>query len=95
MNIIFKGKSKTYKVTSDNRNYIIQEEKVVQKDSAKSKKGDKYYLDLAYLSSLESLITKLIDMEMKESEAETLKELRDDYQKVTSWVNGLFIGGKF
>ena len=95
MNITVKGKKRTYKVVCDSRQYMIKEERTVQKDSAKSKKGDKYYLDLAYLPSLESLINKLISMEIKESEAETLKELRDDYQKVTSWVNGLFIGGKF
>jgi len=90
MNITVKGKNKTYKVTCDSRQYMIKEERTVQKDTKKSKKGDKYYLELAYLSSLESLISKLIDMEIKESEAETLKELRDDYQEVASWVRGLF-----
>lgn len=86
MNIIIKGKKGTYRITSDDRQFVISEQKVVQKDSKVSKKGDKYWVEIAYLVDLQNVINRLIDLELKRSDVESLKELLELYKETKNWI---------
>jgi len=92
MNIIIEGKRGVYKVESDDRQYIIQEEKIIQEDTKNSKKGDKYWSHVAFISSYPNLINRLIDLEVRRSDATTLLELKNEYISTSKFIRKLLEG---
>lgn len=91
MNILLESKNnKTYRISSDSRQYIISEERICQKDGKKMQKGDKYYVDIAYISSLPVLFNRLVELNIRESNVSTLEELKYLYTEVYEWLKDKF-----
>lgn len=75
MNIIIEGKKGTYRLTSDDDNFILAERKIItKKDEAGTKES--VWRIFAYPTQLKYAINTLITLEVRRSDATTLVELK-------------------
>ncbi len=94
MNITINAKNGSYIIESDDRQYILSEEKTVKETTKTRKKGDRYKTTIGYIPSFENLLNRLIDLEIKRSDVRTLKELKDEYNSTSRFIKRLLQGEK-
>jgi hypothetical protein len=75
IDIKIKGKVKTYRVTSDPRQFILSEQKIMGLESKSP--GEKYFVEIAYFTRLSCLIEKITMFELNDMDITTMTELRD------------------
>lgn len=66
-----------YRVTTDQYNYILQKEGM-------SKKGETTWTNVSYHGNIQSLVSKLLDLEIKQSEVESFESLSNLVRNVES-----------
>lgn len=66
-------------IEGDDRNIEVRKYK-------KDKKGNDTYESKGYFKSVEQAMSKVVDMKIAESQATTLKELKEDIQSIKKWL---------
>ncbi len=82
---------KKYVITSDAHNIILTQSK---KRKEGKQKGEEYQEILGYYSSLESCLQSLLDNEIRESQASSLREVLDKIDEVKKWMEKSLKGVK-
>lgn len=65
-----------HRITSDSYNIILQRRTTAKKDTVHLKVGDEVLSDPRYVSTLEDACNSLLERKIKESDAQTIAELR-------------------
>jgi hypothetical protein len=81
MEILFKGKKKTYRFTNDGTQYALYE-------VTKTKKGDSFS-PIGYYSKMESALEKVMMLEISESDATTFQGLLAAIREARQFINTL------
>jgi len=75
-----------FRITSDDRNFILQEKKKADKDTKSMVKGEIYYTDLGYYGKLIHVINSLLTLKIKRSNITTLEELKREVIKQRDYI---------
>lgn len=73
-----------YVITSDNLQYILNERQ--ERGDRSKKQGEEYLKPIGYYTELAHLIPALIELRLRKSEAESLKELARDMADLKEWA---------
>ncbi|MFT9495854.1 hypothetical protein [Anaerosolibacter sp.] len=65
-----------YKITSDDKNIILQEIKIAQQDTKTMKQGDEYTVNVGWYGTLENAMNGLVNREVRACDAKSFKELK-------------------
>lgn len=72
MEITFKGKKKTYQLTSDGNQYVLSE-KYKAKEGKKA--GQYVYSPIGFFAKVENVLEKVLHLEISDSDAHSFAEL--------------------
>jgi len=75
-----------YRITADDRQYILQSGGYVQKKDTRQKKGGIYYRKYRYFAQIEHLLNALMSDHVRESDATTLKEVVEAVREAREWA---------
>ena len=88
MNITFKGKKKTYNLSSDERQLILSEVMVIQTGK---NKGDETYRPLGCYCQIEHVFKRLLHLEINDSLVETFEQLLQAITETNAWIDALLL----
>ena len=77
-----------YYIRSDDLNFIITEEKVYGAKSVKC--GETYLEDCKYYNTMEELFHGLLKLRVRQSQAASIKELKEDMKNIHDDITRLF-----
>lgn len=88
MNITFKGKKKTYNLSSDERQLILSEVMLIQTGK---NKGDETYRPLGCYCQIEHVFKRLLHLEINDSLVETFEQLLKAITETKAWIDALVL----
>ena len=88
MNITFKGKKKTYNLSSDERQFVLSEVMAIQTGK---NKGDETYRPLGCYCQIEHVFKRLLHLEINDSLAETFEQLLKAITETKAWIDALVL----
>ncbi len=88
MNITFKGKKKTYNLSSDERQFVLSEVMVIQTGK---NKGDETYRPLGCYCQIEHVFKRLLPLEINDSLVETFEQLLKAITETKAWIDALVL----
>jgi len=92
MNIRIKLKERQFIITSDDRQFVLSEEKIAEKGK---NPGNVYVVDFGYYAKLENLLEAMILLELSQSEEiTTLEELVQELRSIKTELTELIFPNK-
>lgn len=88
MNITFKGKKKTYNLSSDERQFVLSEVMAIQTGK---NKGEETYRPLGCYCQIEHVFKRLLHLEINDSLAETFGQLLKAITETKAWIDALVL----
>lgn len=83
-------KIKDYIITADSYNYILNKKSIAKTTTKSQTKGDIIIKPVAFFTNIETLIQRLIELELRRTDVTTLKELVQAYKSIKPEILGYF-----
>ena len=91
MEINFKGKKRSYNLSTSDKQYTLSEI-VVAKDG--KNKGDKIFSPIGYFSQIENAINRVVHLEIHDSDVDNFNALLTAITDIKKWI-GVLVSENF